>query len=248
MPASRSRRSANGWAMKIAELSSAFRRCSASAPRRIGFSTPTANAPGLSEIVRSIGRFAPVCDPRDRPSFPTNRQEMRWAVRGRPELGRPQSRATGSEIRWTITKRRRDAAEDSAAGLADLAGGSLVSALLAGASIASLASAPSWPARRKRRWARSAGDRGHRPEARGEREQGADVDHRGHRRSAGDPWIKQPRDLVKITPRSATPTAMSARRSTPSGVGFSDISLGGRSTVAIYTDEAPIPFAIETRA
>ena len=31
------------------------------------------------------------------------------------------------------------------------------------------------------------------------------------------------------------------------GVGFSDISLGGRPTVSIYIDEAPLPFSIVTR-
>jgi iron complex outermembrane receptor protein len=60
--------------------------------------------------------------------------------------------------------------------------------------------------------------------------------------------IKQPRDLVKITPSfSYTDSYVGSPIYTLRGVGFSDISLGGRSTVAIYTDEAPLPFAIETR-
>jgi outer membrane receptor protein involved in Fe transport len=32
------------------------------------------------------------------------------------------------------------------------------------------------------------------------------------------------------------------------GVGFNDIALGGRPTVSVYNDEAPVPFAIETRS
>ena len=60
--------------------------------------------------------------------------------------------------------------------------------------------------------------------------------------------IKQPRDLVKITPSfSYTDSYVGSPIYTLRGVGFSDISLGGRPTVSIYTDEAPIPFAIETR-
>src|SRR5262249_57862906 len=31
------------------------------------------------------------------------------------------------------------------------------------------------------------------------------------------------------------------------GVGFVDISMGGRPTVSVYSDQAPIPFTIETR-
>jgi outer membrane receptor for ferrienterochelin and colicin len=30
------------------------------------------------------------------------------------------------------------------------------------------------------------------------------------------------------------------------GLGFSDIAMGGRPTVSVYADEAPIPFTIET--
>jgi outer membrane receptor protein involved in Fe transport len=60
--------------------------------------------------------------------------------------------------------------------------------------------------------------------------------------------IKQPRDLVKITPSfSYTDSYVGSPIYTLRGVGFSDISLGGRSTVAVYTDEAPAPFPIETR-
>ena len=60
--------------------------------------------------------------------------------------------------------------------------------------------------------------------------------------------IKQPRDLVKITPSfSYADSYVGSPIYTLRGVGFSDISLGGRPTVSIYTDEAPIPFAIETR-
>jgi outer membrane receptor protein involved in Fe transport len=60
--------------------------------------------------------------------------------------------------------------------------------------------------------------------------------------------VAQPRDLVKITPSfNYTDSYVSSPIYTLRGVGFSDVSLGGRSTVSIYQDEAPIPFAIETR-
>jgi outer membrane receptor protein involved in Fe transport len=60
--------------------------------------------------------------------------------------------------------------------------------------------------------------------------------------------IRQPRDLVKITPSfNYADSYVGSPIYTLRGVGFSDISLGGRSTVAIYTDEAPVPFPIETR-
>jgi iron complex outermembrane receptor protein len=63
-----------------------------------------------------------------------------------------------------------------------------------------------------------------------------------------DAGIDQPRDLVKITPGfSYADSYVGSPIYTLRGVGFSDISLGGRPTVSIYTDEAPIPFAIETR-
>ena len=60
--------------------------------------------------------------------------------------------------------------------------------------------------------------------------------------------ITQPRDLVKITPSfNYTDSYVGSPIYTLRGVGFSDISLGGRPTVSIYEDEAPIPFSIETR-
>ncbi len=60
--------------------------------------------------------------------------------------------------------------------------------------------------------------------------------------------IKQPRDLVKITPSfTYTDSYVGSPIYTLRGVGFSDISLGGRPTVSIYVDEAPLPFTIETR-
>ncbi|HEX3888765.1 MAG TPA: TonB-dependent receptor [Phenylobacterium sp.] len=60
--------------------------------------------------------------------------------------------------------------------------------------------------------------------------------------------IDQPRDLVKITPSfTYADSYVGSPIYTLRGVGFSDNSLGGRPTVSIYTDEAPIPFAIETR-
>ncbi len=60
--------------------------------------------------------------------------------------------------------------------------------------------------------------------------------------------ITETRDLVKITPGfSYADSYVGSPIYTLRGVGFSDISLGGRPTVSVYTDEAPIPFAIETR-
>jgi outer membrane receptor protein involved in Fe transport len=60
--------------------------------------------------------------------------------------------------------------------------------------------------------------------------------------------IKQPRDLGKLTPSFVyTDSSVGSPIYTLRGVGFSDISLGGRPTVSIYEDEAPIPFSIETR-
>lgn len=60
--------------------------------------------------------------------------------------------------------------------------------------------------------------------------------------------IDQPRDLVKVTTSfSYADSYVGSPIYTLRGIGFSDISLGGRSTVSIYQDEAPIPFPIETR-
>ena len=63
-------------------------------------------------------------------------------------------------------------------------------------------------------------------------------------RAAG---IKTVADLVKITP------SLSYSELTPGlpiytlrGIGFSDVSVGGRSTVAVYTDEAPLTFPVES--
>jgi outer membrane receptor protein involved in Fe transport len=60
--------------------------------------------------------------------------------------------------------------------------------------------------------------------------------------------VTEVRDLVKVTPGfSFADSYVGSPIYTLRGVGFSDISLGGRPTVSIYADEAPIPFAIETR-
>lgn len=60
--------------------------------------------------------------------------------------------------------------------------------------------------------------------------------------------VSQPRDLVRIAPGfHYADSYVGSPIFTIRGVGFSDISLGGRPTVSIYSDEAPIPFAIETR-
>ncbi len=64
-------------------------------------------------------------------------------------------------------------------------------------------------------------------------------------RNAG---ITQLKDLGLITPGfSYANSYVGSPILTMRGVGFSDISLGGRPTVSTYSDEAPIPFAIETR-
>ncbi len=64
-------------------------------------------------------------------------------------------------------------------------------------------------------------------------------------RAAG---VRQPRDLVKVTTSFVySDSQVGSPIYTLRGVGFSDISLGGRPTVSIYEDEAPIPFSIETR-
>ena len=64
----------------------------------------------------------------------------------------------------------------------------------------------------------------------------------------GELGIKEPRDLVKVTPSF---TFADSQIGTPiytlRGVGFVDFSVGGRPTVSIYVDEAPIPFAVATR-
>ena len=60
--------------------------------------------------------------------------------------------------------------------------------------------------------------------------------------------VREVRDLVKIAPGfSFADSYVGSPIYTLRGIGFSDISLGGRSTVSLYADQAPIPFAIESR-
>ncbi len=60
--------------------------------------------------------------------------------------------------------------------------------------------------------------------------------------------VAEVRDLVKIAPGfSFADSYVGSPIYTLRGIGFSDISLGGRSTVSLYADQAPIPFAIESR-
>ena len=60
--------------------------------------------------------------------------------------------------------------------------------------------------------------------------------------------VTEIRDLVKIAPGfSFADSYVGSPIYTLRGIGFSDISLGGRSTVSLYADQAPIPFAIEGR-
>jgi outer membrane receptor protein involved in Fe transport len=55
-------------------------------------------------------------------------------------------------------------------------------------------------------------------------------------------------DLAKVVPGfNYTESAYSTPVYTLRGVGFYDTSLGAKSTVSIYTDEVPIPFAVETQ-
>lgn len=60
--------------------------------------------------------------------------------------------------------------------------------------------------------------------------------------------ITRPRDLVKVTPSlNYTDSYVGSPIYTLRGVGFNSIALGARPTVSIYTDQAPIPFSIESR-
>jgi outer membrane receptor protein involved in Fe transport len=60
--------------------------------------------------------------------------------------------------------------------------------------------------------------------------------------------VTEVRDLVKVSPGfSYADSYVGSPIYTLRGIGFSDISLGGRSTVSLYVDQAPIPFAIESR-
>ena len=66
----------------------------------------------------------------------------------------------------------------------------------------------------------------------------------GHLRALG---IFQPKDLGTVVPGfSYADSYVGSPIYTIRGIGFSDISLGGRPTVSIYSDQVPIPFAIET--
>lgn len=54
-------------------------------------------------------------------------------------------------------------------------------------------------------------------------------------------------DLQRIVPGfNFTPSQVGTPIYTLRGVGFVDISMGGRPTVSVYADQAPIPFTIET--
>jgi outer membrane receptor protein involved in Fe transport len=60
--------------------------------------------------------------------------------------------------------------------------------------------------------------------------------------------ITDVRDLIKVSAGfSYADSYVGSPIYTLRGIGFSDISLGGRSTVSLYVDQAPIPFAIESR-
>ncbi|MEY4255725.1 MAG: hypothetical protein RLZZ141_952, partial [Pseudomonadota bacterium] len=60
--------------------------------------------------------------------------------------------------------------------------------------------------------------------------------------------VNEVRDLIKVSAGfSYADSYVGSPIYTLRGIGFSDISLGGRSTVSLYIDQAPIPFAIESR-
>jgi len=60
--------------------------------------------------------------------------------------------------------------------------------------------------------------------------------------------IKEVSDLVKITPGlTVTQSIAGSPVYTLRGIGFNDSSLGTRPAVTVYIDEAPVPFAVETR-
>lgn len=60
--------------------------------------------------------------------------------------------------------------------------------------------------------------------------------------------VTQTADLSKVVPGfTYTESKVGTPIYTLRGVGFADIALGGRPTVSVYHDEAPVPFTIETR-
>ena len=60
--------------------------------------------------------------------------------------------------------------------------------------------------------------------------------------------VDQVDDLARVVPGfSYTESRVGTPIYTLRGVGFNDIALGGRPTVSVYQDEAPLPFTIETR-
>jgi iron complex outermembrane receptor protein len=63
-----------------------------------------------------------------------------------------------------------------------------------------------------------------------------------------DRGLSQIDDLGRAVPGfSYTESRVGSPIYTLRGVGFNDIALGGRPTVSVYHDEAPVPFTIETR-
>ena len=64
-----------------------------------------------------------------------------------------------------------------------------------------------------------------------------------------DRGINDVQDLVKVTPGlSFVDTGKAAPVFSLRGVGFFDNSIGARPTVSVYTDEAPLPFSVESKA
>lgn len=60
--------------------------------------------------------------------------------------------------------------------------------------------------------------------------------------------VTQTADLSRVVPGfTYTESKVGTPIYTLRGVGFADIALGGRPTVSVYHDEAPVPFTIETR-
>ncbi len=63
-----------------------------------------------------------------------------------------------------------------------------------------------------------------------------------------DAGVTQVRDLVKLTPGlTHADSGVGTPVYTIRGIGFDDIAVAGRPAVTVYSDQAPIPFALQTR-
>ena len=173
---------------------------------------------------------------------PRPRRVQPW----RPRSGPTRLRAIGTDGAQSAGGRQRRR-NQKAAGHGSRAAGAFRWLMLASVSAAALAAAPAFAQAAAPQAAPAAG-----PEEivvtaqkrRAERQQGPDVDHRRHGAAARPAGIKQPRDLVKLTPgfsyaelRGGSPVY------TLRGVGFYDTASAVAPTVSVYADQAPLPFA-----